>query len=76
MEKIKAHILNLSDNDKSELHKWFVSQILDHPIDWDQLAEVAKRVQDWEEGKIKPMSDAEFWAGIDQHLNQLSRKNG
>ena len=71
----RAHILNLSDADKSELLKWFVSQMLDHPVEWDLLAEVTKRVQDWEEGKIKPMSHEEFWAGIDQNLKQLSRKN-
>lgn len=76
MEQLKSHILKLSEPEKSELLKWFVSQMLDHPVEWDQLAEALKRVQEWDKGKITPLSHDEFWADVDQHLTGLERRKG
>ena len=76
MEQLKSHILKLSEPEKSELLKWFISQMLNNPIEWDQLAEAIKRVQDWDKGKIQPLSHEQFWLEVDNHINKLDQRNG
>ncbi len=77
MEKLKTQILKLSEPDQSKLLHWLVSHIAGHPVELDQLAEALKRVQEWDEGKVVPLTHEEFWTQVDGYLNsQKQRKEG
>lgn len=71
MDQIKSHILNLSEAERSELLRWFISEMLGESLEWEQLAEALKRIQEWDGKSVASLSHEQFWSELDKHLQTL-----
>lgn len=71
LQEIEAAVLRLPDRDRLQLADKILGSLPPPPVPAEAaeiLAEAIRRDAELESGKVKPLSEAEFWAGVSRSM--------
>ncbi len=66
VQELELEIARLPKADLAALARWFDAFVLEA----EEMAEVERRDAEIESGKVKPLSEAEFWRSVDADNHQ------
>jgi hypothetical protein len=60
VQELESEIARLPKSDLAAFAQWFDAFM----VEAEEMAEVNRREVEMESGKVKPLSEAEFWRGV------------